>query len=251
MESQTVQALLAINRRFYQQFGAAFSVTRQRPQEGVRRVLGSLPDEGSWLDLGCGNGTLALEWLRRGRRSHYLGLDFSVELLAAARAALAEHATDTPPQVELRQADLSTPAWVESIPVGALRGALAFAVLHHLPSWALRLKVLRAIHARLAPDGTFVHSEWQFARDPKWQARCQPWNQVGLAEVDLDAGDCLLDWRFTLPGQAAQTGLRYVHAFDAAELEELAQASGFRVLEVFEADGRSGQGSLYQIWRKA
>jgi tRNA (uracil-5-)-methyltransferase TRM9 len=61
MRSETVSILLDLNRQFYQQFGAAFSATRQRIQPGVARLLERLPLQGRWLDLGCGNGELARE----------------------------------------------------------------------------------------------------------------------------------------------------------------------------------------------
>jgi hypothetical protein len=65
----------------------------------------------------------------------------------------------------------------------------------------------------------------------------------------LEAGDTLLDWRFALPGQPEQNGLRYVHLFERAELAELAAAAGFTVVDEFESDGEGGRLGLYQAWR--
>src|SRR5512146_231927 len=111
MDPTTIQALLSINRRFYEQFGAEFAQTRQRIQNGVRRVLDSLPDAGAWLDLGCGSGALAAAWLERGRASTYLGVAFSAALLKEASAALPPGA-DT---VAFRQANLADPAWADGL----------------------------------------------------------------------------------------------------------------------------------------
>ncbi len=242
MDEKTAARLLEINRVFYSRFGAAFAATRRRVQPGVRRVLDSLPDEGAWLDLGCGSGALAAEWLARGRKSTYTGLDFSAELLAeAARSA---------PGVAFLQADLADPGWAQPFQAGAYRGALAFAVLHHIPSHALRVRILRQVGALLGENGWFVHSEWQFQNAPKLVGRIQPWSAAGVDEADVEAGDTLLDWRFAMPGQAEQTGLRYVHLFTLAELAALAAEAGFSVAGTFESDGHGGRLSLYQVWEK-
>ena len=244
MDAHTVEQLLDINRRFYSQFGPAFAATRRRIQGGVRGVLADLPDEGTWLDLGCGSGALGEEWLRRGRTSAYLGLDFSTELLQEARSAASSG------RVRYLQADLSDAAWVKAHAEGSFRGVLAFAVLHHLPSHALRLQILRQVHRLLEPEGLFIHSEWQFQNSPKLMERIQPWSAAGVEESGLEAGDTLLDWRYALPGQPERVGLRYVHRFTTEELAELADQSGFFILRSFEADGHGGRLSVYQVWKK-
>ena len=71
-----------------------------------------------------------------------------------------------------------------------------------------------------------------------------PWSTVGINEENLDEGDVLLDWR------AGETlGLRYVHTFAEDELTQLAKDGGFRVVDNFYSDGKSGDLALYQIWQ--
>ena len=248
MDATTAAFLIDLNQRFYTTFGPAFAATRRRVQDGARRVLTKLPDQGRWLDLGCGSGSLAVEWLRQGRASPYLGLDFSAALLAEARQAVAglpgaEH-------VDFAEANLLDPAWSRDFTAGAFSGALSFAVLHHLPSRPLRQRVLRQVADLLPPGGWFAHSVWQFQHAPRLLARVQPWSTVDLDESQLEPGDTLLDWRYALPGQPEQVGLRYVHLFSRSELDELAHAAGFLVRETFESDGQGGRLGLYQIWQK-
>ncbi len=251
MQPATLAQLLSLNRRFYAAFGPAFAATRRRIQNGVRRVLAELPDEGAWLDLGCGSGALAVEWLRAERQSAYLGVDFSPSLLAEAQAALAAELDSAPASISFAPADLSRPGWADALAGQApFRGVLAFAVLHHLPGVELRRQVLRQVAQLLQPAGVFVHSEWQFQHSPKLMERRVPWAQVGLAEADLEPGDTLLDWRYNLPGQPEQVGLRYVHLFTRAELADLAAATGFRIVDAFESDGQGGRLSLYQVWER-
>jgi SAM-dependent methyltransferase len=247
MNSATAARLIALNREFYDQFGDAFSATRGRLQPGVKRILDSLHGDESILDLGCGNGELARELARRGHRSPYLGLDFSLPLLRAADSPL------TGFQAQFREADLtqlsvSSEQWaVDSGQFSVTdRWSLitAFAVLHHIPSEELRLNLLHTVHGLLADDGRFILSNWQFLNSERLKARIQPWELAELTPSDVDEGDSLLDWK------RGGTGLRYAHHFSAEELSALAGQTGFRVAESFLSDGEGGRLGLYQVWLK-
>jgi tRNA (uracil-5-)-methyltransferase TRM9 len=241
MKKETAARLLTLNKQFYQTFGREFSSTRQRLQPGVQRVLDMLTGKESILDLGCGNGELARELMRRGHRGPYTGLDFSLPLLEVAR-----HGWEDAPATFLR-ADLMTPDWDKKI-VASLTLPFdlvtAFATLHHIPGRKARLNILKKVYAMLRPGGQFIHSEWQFLNSEKLQERIQPWAEVKLAQKDVEPGDYLLDWR------SGGRGLRYVHHFDEAELESLAEASGFRVRKTFFSDGVNDRLGLYQVWEK-
>jgi tRNA (uracil-5-)-methyltransferase TRM9 len=248
MHPTTQSFLLDLNRQFYQTFGRAFAATRRRIQPGVRQVLGQLAAGGRWVDLGCGSGALANVWAETGRKGLYLGLDFSAALLEEARQGL-----KPVPQgldVHFERADLSDPGWSRGLRDASFDGALAFAVLHHLPGVDLRQRVLEDVRRLLKPGGLFVHSEWQFQHSPKLMARRQPWETIGLTDADVEVGDTLLDWRYALPGQPEQVGMRYVHLFDREELARLAGETGFEVIDEFESDGEGGRLGLYQVWRR-
>lgn len=252
MQASTAARLLSLNRQFYQTFGRAFAETRRRIQPGIKRVLEEIiPDSGKWLDLGCGSGALAVEWARHGlvrRQGEYLGVDFSAQLLEEARLAV-RGVTVEGMQIHFLLADLSDPSWEKQVTGQRFDGVLAFAVLHHLPGADLRRQLLHQVHDLLAPGGCFIHSEWQFQHSARLMGRRLPWEKIGLRDEDLEEGDTLLDWRHTLPGQAEQTGLRYVHLFSRSELADLAVQSGFLVEQEFESDGEGARLGLYQVWR--
>lgn len=235
MDVQTAQRLTALNREFYQTFARAFSATRQRLQPGVRRLLDDIQPTARVLDLGCGNGELGQALLARGHTGGSLGLDFSPGLLQAASAEAA-------PALEFRPADLTQPGWEAGLPAAGFERITLFAVLHHLPGRALRLGLLRPACRLLAPGGRLYLSNWQFLNSPRLRQRIQPWSPAGFDERLLDPGDYLLDWRSQ--GQ----GLRYVHHFSPAELEELAAAAGFRIVNMYYSDGAEGNLGLYQVW---
>jgi hypothetical protein len=107
----------------------------------------------------------------------------------------------------------------------------------------LRRQVLRKARAMLAPAGRFIHSEWQFLNSPRLTSRIQSWEAIGLSDSDVDPGDTLLDWR------QGGAGLRYVHHFSIDELEQLAEATDFKIVETFLSDGENKRLGLYQVWQ--
>ena len=147
-----------------------------------------------------------------GSTGSYLGLDFSAQLLEEARRSLPQSLPDNL-KVSFSTVNLFEPNWPEKLIPQSFNGVLAFASLHHLPGMELRTRILQQVHSLLVPGGLFIHSNWQFQHSPRLMARRQPWQAIGLAEQDVEPGDTLLDWRYTLPGEPEQTGLRYVHLF--------------------------------------
>lgn len=249
MRDQAFQKLLDINKEFYQSFGQAFAQTRRRIQPGVRRVLDEWVRDGDWLDIGCGSGALAQAWRRAGLSGTYTGVDFSTPLLAEAETLAQKEPPAPNLRVSYRQADLAAEDWTDGLENGAFDGALAFAVLHHIPSMSFRQALLRRIARLLKHGGLFIHSEWQFQNSPRLLARVLPWQTAGIDERELEEGDRLLDWRYQAGGAQEKPGLRYVHLFNREELQGLADSRGFEILEEFESDGREGRLALYQVWR--
>ena len=236
MNPTTLSRLLELNREFYQTFALQFSATRQRLQPGVLRILEQVKPTDNLLDLGCGNGELARQLTRRGHTGSYVGLDFSSIFLQQA-------SDGQPANFRFLQADLSSIKWDAPLQGEQYDIVLAFAVLHHFPGAELHKQVLLKVKPLLRQGGRFIHSEWQFLNSPRLKARIQPWDAIGLSESDVETGDYLLDWR-----QGGQ-GLRYVHHFSETELEQLAEAAGFRILETFLSDGENNRLGLYQVWQ--
>ncbi len=257
MQPAVIQQLLDLNNTFYQTFGKAFAVTRRRIQLGITRCLVEFPATGDWLDLGCGGGTVADAWAKTpARQGHYLGVDFSPVLLEEARQTV-QCLADERIRIDFCQADLASLAWKDCLapdnPFGApaqFDVISAFAVFHHIPDSLVRQKIFNAIYDHLKPGGIFVLSVWQMQNSPKLIARLQPWERAGLSPELLEEGDVLMDWRFSLPGQPEQTGLRYVHLFTREELTDLAAQAGFEIVDSFESDGENSRLGLYQIWKK-
>ncbi len=85
-------------------------------------------------------------------------------------------------------------------------------------------------------------SNWQFLRSPKLRQRVVPWNTLGITEAEVEQGDYLLSWE-----RGGRRGVRYVHVLDEDEVRRLAGQAGLQILEVFSADGLSGDLAEYVV----
>jgi len=232
--------LLQINQTFYDQFAGSFSATRGRVQPGVRRVLGQVAPDSAILDVGCGNGTLALALEKGGFGGQYLGVDLSAGLISEAEERIGQISAV---QYDFKQMDLAVAGWQEALAGKTFDWVVCFAVLHHLPGKALQQQVAQTFAALVSSSGRVAVSAWQWQNSPRLCKRVLPWSAVGIDPALLDAGDVLLDWR-----AGEQVGLRYVHTFSEASLAELAEKVGFKVIETFYSDGKPGNLALYQVW---
>jgi tRNA (uracil-5-)-methyltransferase TRM9 len=231
--------LIDLNRTFYQTFSQQFSATRQRLQPGVQCIFDHIAGQETVLELGCGNGQFGNELFGRGHQGIYTGLDSNTDFLKIARGNLpgGEH-------IALVQGDLSSTDWDANLPVDKYDLVLAFAVLHHIPSFVLRKQILHKIRKLTAPGGRFIHSEWQFLNSPRLRSRIQPWEQIGITSEQVEDGDYLIDWR------SGGHGLRYVHVYDSTELESIAADTDYKILDSFYSDGEGGNQAIYQIWKR-
>lgn len=238
MHPQIVQQLVAINREFYTTFASAFSETRSSAQTRLDRIVAYIGDAGKVLDIGCGNGRLAERLEREGKKLAYFGVDASPNLIAIASARKRDlhHVA-----AEFFVGDITQPNWHTHFERASFDVAVALAVLHHVPSFALRAAVLRDIHALLKPDSRLILSNWAFDRNERQRRRIVSWQSAGLDARELEEGDALLVWK------RGGAGYRYCHLITKEEMVRLAEASGFEIVKQFYADAEL---NLYSVLRK-
>ncbi|HEY9122451.1 MAG TPA: class I SAM-dependent methyltransferase [Brevefilum sp.] len=240
MISDTREKLLAINRKFYDQFAGSFSATRHQVQPGVHQMVHQMIQSETILDVGCGNGTLARMLAAEGFQGSYLGLDMSKDLLTSAEDLFEAPSKGT---FNFMPFDLADREWHQSLPGNSYDWLACFAVLHHIPGEELRTQTGRNFASLVPNTGRVALSVWQWQNSPRLKKRVVPWSTVNVDPEDLDEGDVLLDWR------AGKTiGYRYVHTFTEDSLSILAKEAGFKVIESFYSDGKEGDLALYQIW---
>lgn len=228
VDAELVNRLLTLNREFYARFGSDFSETRSSARLNLNPLAAYLADGIKLLDLGCGNGRLAQALDIAGYHIAYIGVDSSPALMAIARSRAAKLKNV---RANFHEADLALPHWMDAIAADTpFDVVVALAVLHHLPGLKLRRKVLENIRLLLNPGGVLVISNWQFMQNERMRKKIVPWENVGVDARGLEEGDALLDWK------RGGVGYRYCHQLTIAEVEVLAQASGFEVQEQFVAD---------------
>jgi len=250
MDDITADLLLQLNREFYDTFAEAFRDSRAPTEPGFERILQRVHPGTRVLDLGCGPGRLA-SLLPAG--CSYTGVDYSAELLRAAadfhsaEFHSAEGASVGKPPADVRfvQADLVGDPWPDLVrPEPGSAGydwVILRAVLHHIPGFERRCRVVQRAAEVLGARGMVVIANWQFLRIERLRRRMLSWDQIGLQESDVDPGDYLLDW------QRNGYGVRYVHLVDEAETHQLADRAGLQIDELFFADGHTNDLTLYAI----
>ena len=248
MKVEIVDNLHHLNQEFYQSFSHSFSLTRQRVQPGVRRIINRFNNGEKWLDVGCGNGNLAVELLKSGWEGSYLGIDFSEELVKIAREKAIFLNLNSHMELEFSTVDIFHHDWIKNLPDLTWDGITMLAVLHHIPGFQERREILQSIRNILPAGSRLFLSVWQLQNSPRLLKRVQPWSKIGLDESEVEAGDVLMDWRSQNTYRDEKPGYRYVHLFTEKELDQLAKETGFQVMDRFYSDGKEGNLALYEEW---
>ena len=238
MNEETIEKLLALNREFYATFAEHFAASRPVADPALTSILPYLPYGAMILDVGCGNGRLAVLLDRERPGSTYVGVDAIPELIEEARAQQ-DRLSRT--EATFHVLDVTRRGWISDLPRAAFDCVVMLAVLHHIPDFRLRARVLRDIADVLKPDGSTILSTWRFLAHERIRRKIVAWDEVNIDEDELEPGDYLLDWK------RGGRGLRYCHMVDEREVERLAAVSGFAVEETFHGGGREGDLSLFAV----
>jgi len=246
---ETVRALIALNNRFYAENAATFSSTRNAPWQGWHEVLCIAREQGALrspasskrvLDLAAGN--LRFErFLAEEVHDPELAVtavDNCPDLLDGARL---EGLRCTHVELDVIDALLAG----GRLPAAGADLAVCFGFAHHVPTAALRARLVRALVDAVRPGGVIALSFWQFMDDPRLArqaARVEARAPAGLDLADLEPGDHLLGW------QGSLATARYCHHIDELEIDSLVRdLKGVRELARFFADGASGRLNRYLI----
>ena len=243
MKQETLKFLLNLNRDFYDTYAKSFSSTRYSIQPGIRRLLSHLLNSENLLDLGCGNGNLAKTLLDAGFSGSYLGVDNSSTLLLDAAKAIPENERD---RYTFRQMDLSDQ--FQALPdLPGFESIACFAVIHHFPFDPYLSQFFKFAEQSLSTNGKLFFSTWQVKNNQRLSSHIQPWSILNFNNQELSENDLLLDWRAD-PGQPPR--YRYVHHYDSETLRKTGFAAGLELEEEFFSDGKEGDLTLYQVWKK-
>lgn len=228
MDLAVQEHLRQINRQFYEQFARAFADSRSAGQASLRRVLATIGEKASVLDVGCGDGRVARALDAMGRAALYVGVDANGAFIELARQKAISLARLAPVFLTV---DAMQPGWETSLPRRSFDVVLTLAVLHHIPGDGNRQRFVGQLAALLAPGGSLVISTWQFLSSERLRRKIVPWEALGLSSAQVDAGDYVIDW------QRGGRGLRYCHLLDENAVRILCKGAGLTIREAYLADG--------------
>ena len=172
------------------------------------------------LDLGCGNGLVTGEIIKRGVK--YYGLDVSNGLIKIARQKYKQ-------EIKAGLAEFKIGNACKKLPYqnNFFDAAISFAVLHHIPGSENRLKFLQELRRVLKPGGWASIIVWNLLND--WpRKRYGIEEQIKKPNLNLDQNDFLVGWKAT-PGKNVK---RYIHSFADKELKDLAKDVGFSKITI-------------------
>ena len=191
-------------RSTYDRIAASYAAARSTPYPEVLTFLDRLPSGAHLLDLGCGHGRHAGPSLERGH--HVIGIDISQSLIRIASR------------------DLPGVDWAigsgRAIPLkrGSVDACICIAVIHHIPTRADRVLVLREIGRVLQPGARVLVSVWD-REQPRFR--------------DATSADLEVAW--PLPDGTRVP--RFYHVFAEGELESLVIDAGLHGERFFRSRG--------------
>ena len=209
MKREVAQQILNENRESYDNMAGEFSSTRERFWSELTFLAEHATPGMRVIDIGCGNGRFYPSL--RERQIDYTGIDNSKGLLAQAHKKY--------PDITFIEGDATSLPF----PDASFDIAFSFATIHHIPSKALRKKVITEAARVLKPGKTFIVTAWYLWSPPY---RKKVFTAAGLSALylsRLDIGDVMLTF-------GKDKHQRYLHAFTLPELELLLEGNGFEVV---------------------
>lgn len=250
MRPETIQQLNAMNTSFYRQQAASFARQREYYWPSwyrfarYSRVAEFLAPQ--VVDVGCGSGRFAQFWQEEVPvQVRYHGIDVSPELLNHAQLTLETLGW----RAQLHERDIvksvsSQENWLPS--ANAL--VTMFGVIHHIPSFLLRLQTIQHAVDSLDAGGELWLTLWNplrvGTRVPHVTPAYRVAREYGLDAQDLEYGDVFLGWQ-------NEPAVRYVHFVSAPEEHLLLNSVRHaRVAHRWVENQRGERGNICVVLRK-
>ena len=219
MKKEAIQ-IIRKTREDYNTIAIEFSKTRFLPSGIKLRLLKDIKKNTKVLDLGCGNGLIAMRVIKAG--ASYVGTDISQKLIKIAKNKFKE-------EIKKGWARFFVADAAKELPFedNYFDRVFCFAVLHHIPSDELRLKLLGEVKRVLKNGGEARFIVWNLMN--KWpRERFKIKEQLKNLKSRYEKGDVFVPWK-AVGGKVVS---RYLHAFTKKELLNLARSVGFQNIKI-------------------
>lgn len=234
MNQETARKLLEKTKQDYDQIAELFSSTRFNLWKEFDQFLKFIKDGDQILDMGCGNGRLFK--LLKDLDIKYIGVDGSSKLIHEASEKFSKYKE----KCQFKVGDILDPNY------GGLGNdetndiVFLIAVLHHIPTKELQLKVLQNINQVLKKNGYLIMTNWNL-----YQSKYFPYlykkyfSKEFLNLTGFGFKDALIPWKELgkeiygdLP-EEKKIMWRYYRAFTLRELTKLVKKSGFKIVDKY------------------
>ncbi len=276
MDTTPFDSLREMDLRFYERVGTSFSKTRDHPWPGweclAQALERHLSEQARLLDLACGNGRFEEFLAQRFVQTAWSAtcIDACQELLSEC-GARCKRISSGNLACETRLHDIL--AALRPMPCDDAKGdasdslgissnwfnfVCCFGFFHHVPTQAMRRRLLQLMMDAAQPGGFVAASFWRFADEPAFAEKARQQTETALSTcaghglsvlcspASLEEGDYLMGW------QGSLDALRYCHSFSTEEIDGLidSQMPASSVVARFRADGRTEALNEYIVLRK-
>lgn len=246
MNLKTIKKLNKINSDFYKAIADEFSETRHYHWKGWDNLVSFLKISSlQVLDMGCGNGRFG-QFLINKKFSDFLycGVDNSNELLKIAKNNLKNVENARFENIDIVESLLNN-SLEEKLPSEKYDLITLFGVLHHIPSFELRKKLIEELSLKLKKNGLLVLTSWQFPMEDRFNKKIIKPEKLNLKPTELYKNDYILDWK------KGKTAYRYCHFTDDSEINEIMEnIENISLFDEFLADGSNNKLNRYFILKK-
>lgn len=204
----------------YNTIAVDWDKTRVLPSGIKLKLLKDVKKGMKVMDLGCGNGLVARQIMEAG--ASYTGTDISEKLIKIDKNKFKA-------EIKKRKAKFFVADATKKLPLknNYFDRIFCFAVLHHIPSDDLRIKLLSEVKRVLKRNGEARFIVWNLMNEWPYK-RFKINEQLKKPNAGFEKGDVLLPWKAT----ADKIIDRYLYIFTKEKLKELAQKAGFKNIKI-------------------
>jgi len=212
MREKTVKKILESTPELYDKIASDFYQTRKKPWPVTDLIKSYTLPAKNIIDIGCGSGRLT-ELI--SEKQNYLGIDNSNLLIK-----IAQNNYSNRKNINFQVQDIIN----IKLPENKFDLALMIAILHHIPTYQLRLKILENIKKSLTANGLIIITSWNLWQKD-YRRHLFNYKLKFIGHQILTLHDAFIPWQ--------KNSWRYVHSFSRRELKKLLETAGLEVKEIF------------------
>ncbi|MEK7452712.1 MAG: class I SAM-dependent methyltransferase [Patescibacteria group bacterium] len=241
MQEEYAKELIEKNRKAYDFISKDFDRTRAYLWDGLKPFAKYTNDNQSILDFGCGNGRLISLFSKRN--ISYTGVDLSEALINIAKKKYKDNLSDGVLSAEFLKIDSLELHFSDCY----FDNIYSIAVLHHIPTENMRIKLLKEFYRTLKPKGKIILTNWNLWQPDYRNLIFKYAIKKLLGQSKLSFNDIMVPWKNEKKEVVAE---RYYHAFTMRELESILKKSRFKLLENGYFGGKNNDANIYIVAEK-